>query len=533
MSNRRDFLLSGSALAAAMAFPFARAADVAPTRSTGGHLIANTVPEPPALAMSPSNPSAVIASNLFDSLVSYGADFKPTAQLATSWSTSDDGKRITFVLRKGVRWHDGQPFTSADVKYSLMEVAKKYHALAGPTFSTVTDVETPDIHTAVFVLSRPSPVIWAFLNGSGLQILPSHLYGNSDPRTNPLNNKPIGTGPFVFKEWVRGSHIALERNKDYWDHTRPLLDRITFRIIPDTGAREAALETGELHYAPLSPVPLSSAKRLRANPDLVVEDRGWEAVAPVYFFDFNLKRKEFQDVRVRRAFAHAIDRQALADVVWYGFAEPSLGPVPSFQKQFFNPDTPQYAYDPAKAEALLDEAGLKRGPDGVRLRINHLNHTYGDDFKRSGDFYQQQLKAVGIELELVNYDLATYLRKVFTERDYDTTAVFYAAFADPQIGVVRRYWSKTIQDGVPWSNGTNYSSAEMDRVIEGIHNEPDAAKRQAYINELQVIAQTDLPSINLLDLKFFRVFSKRLTGVDVGPVGVYAALGDAGLAVKG
>ncbi|KAF1042664.1 MAG: Periplasmic dipeptide transport protein [Herbaspirillum frisingense] len=341
------------------------------------------------------------------------------------------------------------------------------------------------------------------------------------------NVKPIGNGAFIFKEWVRGSHVTLVRNPDYWDQGKPHVDELIFRIIPDAGARSVALETGALHYAPLTPVSLIEAKRLAQNPNIVLETRGWEANAPMFFFDFNLRKPVFQDIRVRQAVAHAINREVLAKAVFQGFATPATGPVPSYQKQFYTPDTQQYPFDPAKAEQLLDAAGHKRGPDGVRLRFNHLNHTYGDEYKRAGELFQQQLKRIGIELTLVNYDLPTYLRKIFSDHDFDTMNSFYAAFADPQIGVHRRFWTKAIIPGAAWSNGSGYSSPEMDAIIEATHAEVDPAKRQKLIHQMQQLAQKDLPSISLLELKFFRLYSKRLQGINVTPIGVYASLADA------
>jgi len=525
MTNRRHFMVSSAALAASGLIPDFTAAAFAADKTV---LYANTLPEPAGLASgsTPANPTNVISANLFDGLITYDKDFKPVPQLAESWLESDGGKTITFKLRKDVKWHDGKPFTSADVRYSVLEVLKKFHPIARPTLAQVTDVETPDPYTAVFRLANPSRVIWAYLDTSATFIFPKHLYEGTDPLTNPYNAKPVGNGAFIFKEWVRGSHVTLVKNPEYWDKGKPHVDELIFRIIPDAGARGVALETGTLHYAPLTPVSLIEAKRLSENPNIVLETRGWESNAPIFFFDFNLRKPVFQDIRVRQAVAHAINKEVLAKAVFQGFATPATGPVPSYQKQFYNPATQQYPFDPAKAEQLLDAAGYKRGADGVRLRFNHLNHTYGDEYKRAGELFQQQLKRVGIELTLVNYDLPTYLRKIFTDHDFDTMNVFYAAFADPQIGVHRRFWSKAIIKGAAWSNGGGYSSPEMDGIIEAIHAEVDQGKRQKLIYQMQALAQKDLPSISLLELKFFRLYSKQLQGVNTTPIGVYASLAD-------
>ncbi|PLZ02161.1 ABC transporter substrate-binding protein [Burkholderia sp. WAC0059] len=529
MTTRRAFLVkagvvAGSGLLADFGF-------AAPGAGTAATLVANTLPEPAGLASgsTPANPTNVVSSNLFDGLITYDEAFRPVPQLATSWEESADRRTITFRLRNDVKWHDGTPFTSADVQYSIMEVSKKVHPIAKPTFAQIVAVDTPDPHTAVFRLAQPSPVIWAYLDTSSAFIFPKHLYAGTDPLTNPYNAKPVGTGGFVFKEWNRGNYIRLAKNPDYWDKGKPRVDELIFRIIPDASARSITLQSGSVQYAPLTPVSLVEARRLEQNPSLVVDTKGWRSNAPMFFMDFNLRQKRFQDVRVRQAIAHAINLKLLTETVFYGFATPATGPVPSYQTRFYTPDTPQYPYDPQKAEALLDAAGFKPDASGVRMRFNHLNHTYGDDYQRAGQFIQQQLKRVGIEVTLVNYDLPTYLRKVFTEHDFDTMNVFYAAFADPQIGVIRRFWSKNIISGAAWSNGSGYASPEMDRVIETIQNEQDPQKRTQAIYRMQVIAQRDLPSISLAELKFFRIYARSLQGVNTTPIGVYASLDDVSL----
>jgi peptide/nickel transport system substrate-binding protein len=504
----------------------------------GGTLIANVTPEPAGLVagINISSPAVVISASIFDGLLTYDNEYRPKPQLAESWSTSPDGRAITFKLRENVKWHDGEPFTSADVRYSILNVVKKTHPRGASNLAKVIDVETPDAHTAVFRLTGPSPVLWAVLFGTETQIVPRHLYEGTDPLTNAWNTKPVGNGAFRFKEWVRGSHVILERNPDYWDKgpsgkdDKPYLDRIIFKMVPDAAARAAALETGEIAFAANNPVPESDVARLQKNPKLVLNTVGWQAPAPIFFFDFNYRRRTFDDVRVRRAFAHAIDRAAMARIVWYGLADVAQSCVPSFQKQFFRPGLPQYAFDPKEAERLLDEAGLKRGPDGVRLRIDHVTEvSYGQVYLRAAEMMRQQLRNVGVEVTLVNLDLPGVIRKLYTDRDFDTASMWYSAYPDPQIGVTRRFWSKNIKQGVPSSNASSYSNPQMDKIIEGIQEEGDVAKRKVLIDQLQEFVQTEVPSINLLELKFFGFYSNKLQGLRKGPMLFYSTLADVSL----
>ena len=524
MTSRREFLVLASALAGASLVP--SLFDQAQATQVGDRkqLFVSLVPEPSGILLLANNPSLVVALNVSDGLITYDENFAPVPQLAESWDKADDGRVVTLHLRQGVKWHDGTPFTAADVKFSI-ELTKKISPIAGPTYASLSAVETPDDHTVILRFTHPSQALWSVLDGAKTQILPSHLYKDGDPLTNPNNSKPIGTGAYIFKEWVRGSHIRLARNPDYWDQGKPLLDEVTFRIIPDAGARGIALETGEVQYAPLPSIPLVEAKRRRANPGkLVVEPRGWEANAPVYYFDFNLEREVFRDVRVRQAFAHAIDRKVLANNGFFGFAKPAASAVPSYQTRF-HADVPQYDYSVEKAEALLEAAGLTKDADGVRLKVDNLPIPYGEDYVRTAQLIQQQLKRVGIQLELRNFDVGTWITKIAKERDFDTLSTFGASFADPQIGVYRRFWSKAKQTA-SGGNNSAYVSAEMDALIEASLIEGEVDKRRQIIHDIQALAQKDLPSISLLELEFVRIVSADLQGLNVTPFGAFAALRD-------
>jgi peptide/nickel transport system substrate-binding protein len=524
MTTRRDFLRLSGTLAGVTLAPGLLDQAVAQNIKRGGHLIVLDVPEPPTILLSSSHPTHVIALNISDGLVTYDNDLNPVPQLATSWETSADGKTITFKLRQGVKWHDGTPLTAQDVKFSIA-VANDVNNSVQTTFATLKSVETPDDHTIVLTFSEPSPAIWGVLDGAKTQIIPYHLYKSADPLSNPNNNAPVGNGPFRFKEWLRGSHVTLERNSDYWDAGKPYLDQITFRFIADAGSRAVALQTGEAHYAPLLAIPLITAKRIEASEDsnLAIERRGWAAIAPIYYLDLNLEREFFKDVRVRRAIAHALDRNLLANNAFFGYAKPATGPVASYQTKFYELNTVQYEYSMAKSDQLLDEAGLRKGADGIRLRFNNLPLPYGEDYTRAAQLIQQMLKRVGIQVDIVNYDIGAYFNKINVERDFDTASLYYSTFTDPQIGAAfRRYYSKAKVTKIG-GNATAYVSAEADRLIEASLVENNPEKRQQLIRDLQKLAQVDVPSISLLELSFFRVYSKRLQGLNMTPFGAFAS----------
>ena len=482
-----------------------KAAADAPKR--GGTLTAIIQPEPVILtaALNTAAPTGVVTGSIFEGLVDYDAGLNPIPALAESWETSKDGLTFTLKLRDGVKWHDGKPFTSADVKWTLEEVWKKIHPRNQAIFAKVTSVDTPDARTVVLHLSQPSVAILSSLNSNGAQVLPKHLYEGTDILNNPYNNKPVGTGPFVFKEWSRGNHIVLERNPDYWQKGKPYLDRVVFRVIPDAAARSAALEKGEVQYGVLSPVPLKDAERLGKLPNLRVSTEGYEWLSPWLFADFNVDRPQLKDARVRRALAHAIDRNAIAKVVWFGFATPADSPVPATLAAFHDNGGVTYGFDPKKAEALLDEAGYKRGADGTRFSLDIDYIPYGDDYKRTAEYLKQALKRIGVEANVRSQDTAAFTRRVYGDRDFDISITWFAAFSDPQIGVNRAYWSGSVGKNIPWTNGSGYKNEQVDALISATQGEPDPQKRIQLFKDLQKSVLTDLPTLPLVELKFFTV----------------------------
>ncbi|MGY4307894.1 peptide/nickel transport system substrate-binding protein [Bradyrhizobium sp. USDA 4369] len=486
---------------------FACGSAFAETPQRGGTLTAIIQPEPVILtsALNTAAPTGTVTGNIFDGLIDYDGDLKPIPALAERWETAPDGLTITFHLRKNVSWHDGKPFTAADVKWTLENVWKKLHPRNQATFAKVTAVDTPDDHTVILRLSEPSIAILSSVNSNGAQVLPKHLYEGTDILSNPYNNKPVGTGPFVFKEWSKGNYIVLERNPNYWDKGKPYLDRVIFKVIPDAGARSAAFEKGEVQYGVLSPVPLKEAERLGKLPNVRVHTQGYEWLSPWLFADFNVERPYLKDVRVRRALAHAIDRNAIANVVWLGFATPATSPVPSSVAQFHDKDVPKYDFDPKQAEALLDDAGFKRGADGVRFALDLDYLPYGDDYKRTGEYIKQALKRIGVEVNIRSQDTAAFTKRIYGDRDFDISITWFTALSDPQIGVTRAYWSGLIGKNVPWTNGSGYRNPEVDKLIADAQGEPDSKKRIEIFKTFQKIAMTDLPSLPLVELKFFTV----------------------------
>jgi peptide/nickel transport system substrate-binding protein len=474
----------------------------------GGTAIVGILQEPTQLAsaLTSAGPTQYVSAKIFDGLLAYGVDSRPQPQLATAWNVSADGLRITFHLRPHVRWHDGQPFTSEDVAFSVLEVWKKYHSRGRSTFANVASVETPDALTAVLVLTKPAPYILNALASAESQPIPAHLYRSGDPLSNPRNVAPIGTGPFRFVSWERGNHIVLERNADYWDAPRPYLDRLIVRFLTDPAALANALQTNSIQFG--TPIYADLA-RLSRDANLVAYPLITPFNSTVTSFEFNLDRPVFRDIRVRQAFAHAIDREFLVKNVWFGDGVAADSPIPQAMTAFHAANLPVYGFDLKKAEALLEDAGYRRGADGIRLTL-FLDPYPSEYLHQTGQLMRSNLSRIGIRLNLRSTDPGEFINRVYAKRDFD--AMIYGANCgpDPVIGVQRFYWSKNYAPGIAFSNGAHYANPEVDRLLLAAQTETDPDKRRSLYREFQVIVQTDAVTLPLVVASLPLVGSRKL-----------------------
>ncbi|SHE31901.1 peptide/nickel transport system substrate-binding protein [Lampropedia hyalina DSM 16112] len=503
----------------------------------GGVLNVAIAPEPTQLSSANLTTMNVgmVSSKILEGLVSYDLNLQPQPALATSWETAADGKTLTFHLREGVKWHDGKDFSSADVAWTLEEVWKKLHPFGRAAFANVEKVETPNAHQVVIHLSSPAPYILNYINTYGAQILPRHIYEGKDVLTHPANNAPIGTGPFVFKEWVKGSHIRLERNPHYWGKgadgsPQPYLDGLLFRFIPDAAARTVAIEAGEIDVALGSIVPLTNLNRFKDEKKFTINLTDGNYLSTIFLLQFNVRKPHFQDVRVRQAFAHAIDKQALLRIVFQNYGKVATGPVPSSVVNYYSNEVRSYPLDLQRAAALLDEAGFRKGADGKRLKVTLDVDGFGGVIgPRSGEFIKQSLAKVDVDVELRTNDTAAYLKRIFTDADYDLMTSSLHRLPDPTLGVQRLYWTQNIRPGVPWTNGSGYSNPALDKVMEAAGVEPDDAKRKALIKEWQQIVQEEVPLIELIEQTWVTVSTARLKKLALQGDGLFDSYADAWL----
>ncbi len=517
-STRRGFMAGTLAGAgAALALPRSLRAQA---ERRGGTLVVAADGEPRNLnpALIASNGVFYVASKVIEPLAEmvYGGDGL-APRLATAWEGSADGRSVRLTLRDGVTWHDGRPFTSADVAWTAMNAWKPLQNLGRIVFRDLEAVDTPDARTAILRFSRPVPFQLVRNALPALSaVLPRHLYEGTDVNANPANTRLVGTGPFRFAEHRPGEFYRLERNPTYWEANRPLLDAIVYRVLPDRGAIAAALEANQIQLAAFSAVPLADLERIGKVPGVKVIPEGYEGITYQLTVEINHRRKELADPRVRRAIAHAIDRDFVVDTIFLGYAKASNGPIPKFDAQFHVADLPAPQFDVRRANALLDEAGLPRGANGTRLSLRLLPAPWFEQTRQFGDYLRQALRAVGIDAQIVNNDAAAHTRAVYTTHEFDLAVGSPVYRNDPAISTTILFQGG-LPAGVPFSNQYGYDSPAMNAVIERAAGAVDAAARTAAYREFQQIAAADVPLVNVAEFTFITVARDSLRNVANNP----------------
>ncbi|WP_240233145.1 ABC transporter substrate-binding protein [Devosia lacusdianchii] len=516
--SRRTLLGATAALLASTALPRAAFAQDA---VKGGRLIVAADSEPRNLnpAIVASNGVFFIASKVIEPLAeaSFDGENGLAPRLATAWTGSEDGLSATFTLREGVTWHDGKPFTSEDVAFSALNVWKPLQNLGRLVFANLEAVDTPDPLTAIFRFSKPTPfqLIRNALPAT-TSVLPKHLYEGTDIPENPANAQLVGTGPFKFTEYKPGEYYLLSRNETYWGESEPNLDEILYRVLPDRAAAAGALEAEEIHLAAFSAVPLADLARIGEVEGIEVISKGYEGLTYQLVVEINHRTEQLANLKVRQAIAHAIDKQFVVDTIFLGYATAATGIVPQNAPEFYNPETPQYAFDVDKANALLDEAGYPRAADGNRFTLRLLPAPYFNETRQFGDYLRQALAEIGIDAQIANNDSAAHQQAVYTDHAFDLAIAPPVFRGDPAISTTILLRTATAE-GVPFSNQGGYSNTALDTLIDDALIAVDEEERTALYNEVQVVAAEDLPLINVAEWGFITVARTSVHNVSNNP----------------
>lgn len=458
---------------------------------------------------------------MYNGLVRVNADLEVEPDLASDWEITDDGATYTFTLRDDVTWHDGEPFTSEDVRFSFEEVLLQFHSRTSASMSDVLEaIETPDDTTVVFRFSQPYAPLLQQLDVTEAPIVAEHVYAGTDPETAEANLAPVGTGPYTFVSYSPDAEIVLARNDDYF-RGAPAFEEVVMRIIPEDANQLLAFEQGEVDW--LWGVPGTDLERVQADPSVTTlstsrNPGGGNCIMTV---SFNLDRPALQDVRVREAMALGIDRQPMLDNILFGSGAIAEAPISSGIPFAHAEGLDMPGHDPAAAEALLDEAGWTREGDGTRTAQGvegvedgtELSLTFlaFPNFSRYGEVMRQQLGEIGIDLQIVPTEPAAFAEQVFTERDFDTNIVSYCNQSDPEIGVRRMYISSNIQP-IPFSNSSAYRNDQIDALFDEARAEVDEEARGEVYREIQEILVEELPYYWLVETDAIRAHRSNCTG---------------------
>ncbi len=462
---------------------------------TGGTLNLIVNPEPPTINLGNNKlgPSSYVGSKIYEGLISLSSKLEPIPRLAQSWNVSPDGLTYTFKLRPNVKWHDGKPFTSADVLFSFKQYLPVTFARTKLIMEQVASIDAPDALTVVFKLKQSYPAFMYILEATGGTIMPKHLYeGVTDYRTTQVNNNIVGTGPFKVGEWRRGAFIKLVKNPEYWDKGKPHLDTLYFHIVPDAVGRSIAFESGKVDAIRAGDVENFEIARLAAAPGVSLSKAGWEFLQPVGFLNMNLRNKPVGDLRFRQAVAHAIDRQFIIKNIFSTFGNPVNGPFPPGYVFHDAGVETTYPYDPARAKALLDEMGLKPDADGTRVSLRLLPLPYGETWQRLAEYTRERLNAVGIKTTIVATDVPGWFSRI-SSGDFDFAYNFVYLLGDPSIGINQTYLSTNQLNRGSAANVDGYVNKDVDELLLKADQQPKAADRAKLYSQVQKTLSRDLP----------------------------------------
>lgn len=483
----------------------------------GGTLIWGSFADPIYLnpAVYTDSASADVNMLIYNGLVTYNDKLELVGNLAESWSWSANGLELTFNLKKGVKFHDGVEFTSADVKFFIETMRNpKVASVRAKDYERVKTIETPDKYTVKFILSEKDA---ALITRFTLGVIPKHIWEKVDPakiRESEYNRKPIGTGPFKFKEWTSAERVVVEANKDYFEG-RPYLDSIIYKIVPSQSVLMVQLQTGEIDIAF---IPASDVARMRKVRKInvrmvdgaVFDYIGWNFKDPN---DLTKPHPILGDPKVRKALDMAINKKAIVSEVLKGIGTPATGSyVPALP--WYNRNVKANQYNLVQAKKLLAEAGWKMGKGGVlekggkKFTVTMLTNKGNVNRERITVVIQRQLKPLGIKVEPRILEWNTFINKYLIPGKFDAVVGGYSTGFDPDQSI---FW-KT-------GGGFNrvfYSNPEMDKLLDQGRGETDLATRRGIYNRVQEILATDAPLTFLYYQKRPWGVSKKVTKYQLG-----------------
>jgi peptide/nickel transport system substrate-binding protein len=413
-----------------------------------------------------------IDQNIYNKLVTLNTHYGVVPDLAYKWSVSSNGLTYTFFLHHNVTWSDGVPFTSADVVWTLEHIVND-HGNAAATLPIKT-VTADGKYIVKVTLQHRDAAFLGFLGWYGTFILPEHIYKGTNWLTNPNNEAPVGTGPFIFQSWKKGQSITLVANKHYFLGA-PKVAKLVFTFIPDAATAVQALLTGETDID-LDTVPDTELPTLKANPKISTTMISYPDFA---YIDPNVRHTPMSNLQFRLAMAYAINRQQISQKATEGIWPVAQGMYPPVIAWAHDPNVHLPPYDPQKAKQLLTQAGFKPNAHGVRASVN-LVYFNIDPFPNIALLIKDDLAQVGIQVSLVELDISTWTTRVSVDHNFDLALL--SGFQGPDPAAL----TDRIGPGGAENNG-DFNNPEIDRLLvrgEELTNEHQRAQVYFQIQEL-------------------------------------------------
>jgi len=486
---------------------------------TGDAIVEGTIGEASTLIpiLATDSSSFAVAGQIYNGLVKYDKDLKIVGDLAESFDISPDGLTITFHLRKGVKWHDGAPFTSRDVLYTYrVTIDPKTPTAYAEDFKQVKSLVALDDHTVRATYGSPfAPALASW----GTYILPAHLLEGQDITKSPLARQPVGTGPYRFKEWIAGQKIVLDANPAYFEG-RPWIDRYIYRIIPDTSTMYMELKAGAIDLMNLTPVQYA---RQTTSRQFTSRFNKFRYPSPGYLYlGYNLRHPLFGDKRIRQAMTAAINKDELIQGVLFGMGQKAVGPIVPC-RWAYNPNVKDIGYDPKRAADLLAQAGWKeKNADGILVKdgkpfqFTILTNQGNQQRLMAAQIIQQRLKYVGIDVKIRIVEWATFLKEFIDKGKFEVVMLAWNISQDPDMYDV---WhsSKTNPGEL---NFIGFKNAEVDRLLVEGRGTFDIEKRKKAYFRIQEILADEQPYTFLYVPDALPVVSARIRGVEAAPAGI-------------
>jgi peptide/nickel transport system substrate-binding protein len=440
---------------------------------------------------------------IFDDLLGRDDHLNVRPGLAERWEIPDP-KTYVFHLRQGVTFHDGRPLTSRDVKWTFDSLLQgKIRSTKAAAYRLVDHIDAPGDYTVTFHLKEPFATLLWNLSDGAIGIVPC---GSG----NEVSQHPIGSGPFRFVSAEQDKDVVIARNDDYWG-TKPLLNKVRFIVVPDTTTRALELRKGSADIA-INALTSDMVLALQREPNLQVLRAPGTVLS---YLAFNLRDPILTNVRVRQALAFAVDRGPMIHYLWHDFVRPAYSILPP-ESWAYNPDVPHYVYNPGRARQLLDQAGYP-AVQGVRFHLTMKTGTE-ESTRLLAAVLQQQLREVGIALDIRTYEFATFFSDV-THGEFQLCSLrWIGGNEDPDIFEYVFHSSKFTPHG---ANRSFYSNPRVDALIDQARSELDQNTRKQIYAEIQRILADELPYINLWYQDNILVHSKRVQNLSLNPSGNY------------